>query len=81
MVAAANADNQPQQYSRPQPSSYQEPASYGPAQYNFNWAVQDDYSGNDYGHQEERNGDSTSGSYYTLLPDGRRQKVWKGSFF
>ena len=63
-----------QQGYKPQPQAYKEP-EYGPAQYNYNWAVKDDYSGNDFGQQEERNGDLTTGSYYVQLPDGRRQKV------
>ncbi|XP_071547561.1 larval cuticle protein A3A-like [Panulirus ornatus] len=46
-----------------------------PAYYSFHWNVNDDYSGNYYGHQEERDGDNTKGSYYVQLPDGRRQKV------
>lgn len=45
------------------------------AKYNFNWAVRDDSSGNDFGHQESRDGDHTQGSYYVHLPDGRLQKV------
>ncbi|TRY71718.1 hypothetical protein TCAL_00286 [Tigriopus californicus] len=72
LTVAALADNPPPSYQ--QPSTYQEP-SYGPAQYNFDWNVKDDYSGNNYGQQEERNGDKTSGSYYVNLPDGRLQKV------
>ena len=74
--AASNQYNNPapaQQY-RQNNNGYQEP-NYGPAQYNFDWAVQDDYSGNNYGHNEERNGDLTSGSYYVNLPDGRLQRV------
>ncbi|CAG0890552.1 unnamed protein product [Cyprideis torosa] len=43
--------------------------------YSFNWAVRDDSSGIDMGHQEDRNIDSTKGSYQTLLPDGRTQLV------
>ena len=39
------------------------------------WAVKDDYSSNDFGQNEERNGDVTSGSYYVALPDGRVQRV------
>lgn len=31
--------------------------------------------GNDYGHEEKRDGKSAEGNYYVLLPDGRRQKV------
>ncbi|XP_047479404.1 cuticle protein 19.8-like [Penaeus chinensis] len=46
-----------------------------PAQYNFDWVVKDDYSANDYGHQESRDGYNTQGSYYVQLPDGRLQKV------
>ncbi|MCL4153543.1 UNVERIFIED_CONTAM: hypothetical protein GTU68_013340 [Idotea baltica] len=47
----------------------------GPAQYNFDWLVNDEYSGNDFGQQENRDGYDTKGSYYVLLPDGRRQTV------
>ncbi|XP_063589858.1 cuticle protein 19-like [Penaeus indicus] len=46
-----------------------------PAKYDFNYAVKDDYSGNDFGHQEARDGYDTQGSYYVLLPDGRLQKT------
>nr|XP_027234317.1 uncharacterized protein LOC113825664 [Penaeus vannamei] len=55
-------------YSAPAPSyrapspSYNAPAPSGPAQYDFNYAVRDDYSGNDYNHQENRNGYDTQGS-------------------
>ncbi|XP_064077124.1 pro-resilin-like [Macrobrachium nipponense] len=45
------------------------------AKYNFNWAVRDESSENDFGHQEARDGDDTQGSYYVHLPDGRLQKV------
>ncbi|XP_076061316.1 uncharacterized protein LOC143037089 [Oratosquilla oratoria] len=48
---------------------------YGPAKYDFNYAVKDDDSGNDFGHQEARDDDRTDGSYYVQLPDGRLQKV------
>ncbi|XP_037791568.1 pro-resilin-like [Penaeus monodon] len=55
---------------------YSAPASgSSPAQYDFNYAVKDDYSSNDFGHQEDRDGYDTRGSYYVLLPDGRLQKV------
>jgi len=48
--------------------------------YSYNWNVLDKYSGNDYGHQEDRalskSGlDETKGSYSVLLPDGRVQTV------
>ena len=52
--------------------------SYGnnpPANYDFNWAVNDPPSGNDYGQHESRNGDNTQGSYFVQLPDGRLQRV------
>ncbi|XP_069972522.1 cuticle protein 21-like [Penaeus vannamei] len=45
------------------------------AKYNFQWAVSDDSSSNEFGHQEARDGDDTQGSYYVQLPDGRLQKV------
>ncbi|XP_027213820.2 pro-resilin-like [Penaeus vannamei] len=53
---------------------YSAPAA-SPGQYDFNYAVKDDYSSNDFGHQEARDGYNTQGSYYVLLPDGRLQKV------
>jgi hypothetical protein len=59
----------------PAPRGYQEEPSYAPASYAYNWAVKDDYSKNDYGQQEERNGDVTTGSYRVALPDGRIQTV------
>ncbi|XP_069976242.1 pro-resilin-like [Penaeus vannamei] len=55
-------------YGVPTPSS-------APAKYDFNYAVNDPPSGNDFGHQEARDGPNTQGSYYVLLPDGRLQKV------
>ncbi|XP_027206674.2 cuticle protein 7 [Penaeus vannamei] len=89
LMAGALADSGPR-YSPPTPSynppapSYNPPApTYnapapapaGPAQYDFNYAVKDDYSGNDFGHQESRNGYDTQGTYYVQLPDGRLQTV------
>ncbi|XP_042877186.1 pro-resilin-like isoform X2 [Penaeus japonicus] len=70
LVAMVTADAPPA-YSYNAPSS-EESAE---AKYDFNWAVKDDYSGNDFGHQESRDGDDTQGSYYVQLPDGRLQKV------
>lgn len=35
--------------------------------------MQDQASGNDFGHQEKRDGSKTVGRYYVLLPDGRKQ--------
>ncbi|XP_042239743.1 pro-resilin-like [Homarus americanus] len=71
LVALVVADTS---YSPPSPS-YNAPAPAGPAQYNFNWKVRDDNSGNDFGHDEARNGYDTQGSYYVQLPDGRLQRV------
>ena len=66
-------------------SSYDTPpaAASGPegriaeelASYNFEYTVQDEESGSDFGQQESREGDNTSGSYYVLMPDGRMQIV------
>lgn len=47
-----------------------------PTPYNFAWAVKDDYSYNNYNHQET--GDEkgyVTGSYSVDLPDGRKQTV------
>ncbi|XP_066976859.1 cuticle protein 19.8-like [Macrobrachium rosenbergii] len=54
---------------------YLTPEIQGPAQYSFGYAVQDDLTGNQSGHQETRNGDVTQGSYHVRLPDGRLQRV------
>lgn len=51
-----------------------EPA-YAPAAYSFEWLVKDDYSKNDYGQKESRNGKNSQGSYHVALPDGRVQTV------
>ncbi|XP_063592099.1 cuticle protein-like [Penaeus indicus] len=65
VVALARPDQAPAYgYAAPTPA----PA---PAKYDFNYAVKDEYSGNDFGHQEARDGYDTQGSYYVQLPDGR----------
>ena len=59
------------------------PAGYAPApaypdeapKYTYSYSVQDDYTQNNYGATEDRDGYATSGSYYVALPDGRLQKV------
>ncbi|XP_042855253.1 cuticle protein 19-like [Penaeus japonicus] len=43
--------------------------------FDFAYAVRDDYSGNDYAHQETSDGHVTSGSYRVALPDGRTEIV------
>ncbi|XP_045617302.2 pro-resilin-like [Procambarus clarkii] len=78
VVAAAVADKRPTfSYAAPQESieSAEDSDESTEAKYNFNWAVKDDDSDNDFGHQESRDGDNTKGSYYVQLPDGRLQKV------
>ena len=56
-------------------SSESESVEYDEPKYEFAWAVKDDSSENDFGHQEARDDEFTSGSYYVHLPDGRLQKV------
>ena len=72
LISAASARPNPDA-----PSSYSPAPSYAnvPASYSYDWAVKDDYSSNNYGQNESRNGDKTTGSYYVLLPDGRVQTV------
>ena len=62
------------------PSSSYYYNSLGHGGYSFAWNVIDAYSGNDYGHREDRGlgksgTDETRGSYHVLLPDGRVQTV------
>lgn len=42
-----------------------------PAKYEFEYDVAD--GSVEFGHKEQRDGDYTTGTYYVLLPDGRRQ--------
>lgn len=46
-----------------------------PAQYNYDWRVQDSYSANHFGQEEARSGYNTDGGYTVVLPDGRKQIV------
>ncbi|XP_076065102.1 cuticle protein 7-like [Oratosquilla oratoria] len=55
----------------PPPPVYKEPGM----PFEFAYAVKDDYSGNNFAHDEKSDGDVTSGSYRVLLPDGRTQIV------
>ncbi|CAL4141230.1 unnamed protein product, partial [Meganyctiphanes norvegica] len=77
----APEDSSEEVYSAPSEESYssqseeEEEYGYGPAKYDFDWSVKDEYSGNDFGQEETRDGDRTDGSYYVHLPDGRLQKV------
>ncbi|XP_046751523.1 uncharacterized protein LOC124414590 [Diprion similis] len=45
------------------------------AKYDFGYHVKDYKSGNNFGHEEARDGLVTNGRYYVLLPDGRVQNV------
>ncbi|XP_047472530.1 cuticle protein 7-like [Penaeus chinensis] len=60
---------------RPSPSYNAPVYADVPPQYNAQYNVNDEYSGNNYGHQEDRDGYNTQGTYYVQLPDGRLQKV------
>jgi len=44
------------------------------AYYKYDWGLKDDYF-NDFGQHEAREGDKTTGSYWVVLPDGRKQIV------
>lgn len=44
-----------------------------PAKYEFQYDVQDELAGLDFGHKEQREGSVATGRYYVLLPDGRKQ--------
>ncbi|XP_045603415.2 pro-resilin [Procambarus clarkii] len=46
-----------------------------PANYNFQWDVDDAQSGNYFGHGEEANNGVVQGKYYVRLPDSRLQQV------
>ncbi|KAL1502346.1 hypothetical protein ABEB36_007500 [Hypothenemus hampei] len=45
------------------------------AKYAFGYRILDEKHGNDFGHEEERDGKLTKGQYYVRLPDGRKQNV------
>nr|XP_053647852.1 cuticle protein 19-like [Cherax quadricarinatus] len=43
--------------------------------YNFEYGVKDEYAGTDFSQAEESDGNTVTGSYTVLLPDGRKQTV------
>merc|ERR1712106_796914 len=51
------------------------PAPSEPAKYAYQYGVKDDYTSNNFGQAESRDGYSAQGEYYVNLPDGRLQKV------
>ena len=46
-----------------------------PEPYSFGYAIKDEATNNDYGHQEVSDGRVVTGEYRVLLPDGRTQIV------
>jgi len=46
-----------------------------PAHYEFSYEVNDPNSGSDFGHEESRQDEDAKGTYFVLLPDGRKQIV------
>jgi len=54
---------------------YIDPYPAEPALYTYEYAVKDDYSNNDFGAEEARDGYLTNGKYQVALPDGRIQTV------
>jgi len=60
----------PPHYSAPPPEYPDDPPNY-----QFNYAVDDEYSGSNYHHEEARDGYNTNGVYRVNLPDGRVQTV------
>ncbi|XP_037801919.1 pro-resilin-like [Penaeus monodon] len=78
-LAAVVAADSPEifAYGPPRDSSEESFESYesGEAKYVFSYAVQHEESGNDFGHEEARDGEHTQGSYYVRLPDTRLQNV------
>ncbi|KAK4029203.1 hypothetical protein OUZ56_022209 [Daphnia magna] len=73
LVAAVAANSA---YPKPAYPSYSKSYDYAPMPYVFAWGVKDDYTYNNYAHQESSDDKGyVSGSYRTLLPDGRTQTV------
>merc|ERR1712071_427306 len=63
-------------YAKPAyPAAYPKSYDYPAMPYDFAYRVQEDYTYNNYGHQESSDGKVVSGSYDVLLPDGRTQTV------
>ncbi|XP_076065068.1 cuticle protein 7-like [Oratosquilla oratoria] len=71
-LAAPQPDTPPAyRYNPPPPPTYNQPGM----PFAFAYAVKDDYSGNDYAHDQASDGKVTSGSYRVALPDGRIETV------
>ena len=81
-MAAASAQYAPAPVYAPAPIYAPAPAySAEPAYpdtipaYNYNYGVEDGYSGANFGASEARDGYNTNGEYHVALPDGRLQTV------
>merc|ERR1712106_167910 len=61
--------------SRADQPGYGSPAPSEPAKYAYQYGVKDDYTSNNFGQAESRDGYSAQGGYFVNLPDGRLQKV------
>ncbi|CAL4070544.1 unnamed protein product [Meganyctiphanes norvegica] len=73
LAAAVMGDSSP---SYGPPPSYHAPSYKEPGMpYDFAYAVNDDYKGVNFAHDESSDGHVTSGSYRVALPDGRTQIV------
>ena len=61
-----------------QSPGYVQPPVYPdePAVYTYQYGVKDDYTSNNFGQSESRDGYSAQGEYFVNLPDGRLQKVY-----
>merc|ERR1719264_816537 len=55
--------------------SYHEPTYDAPAAYQYQYGVEDSYSGVNFGQNEHRDGYASTGEYHVVLPDGRTQIV------
>ncbi|XP_064082009.1 cuticle protein 8-like [Macrobrachium nipponense] len=74
-TAIANFNYGPPNVGLPGPVGPAVPVAYPPMPYNFGYGVADSYTGNDFGHSEASDGNAVKGTYYVLLPDGRKQVV------
>ena len=76
LIAVAAADR-PAPYNPPSYQPYKPAPSYKeePANYQYAYAVKDDYANVDFDANEARDGYATNGGYRVVLPDGRTQTV------
>ncbi|XP_037785612.1 pro-resilin-like [Penaeus monodon] len=75
VLAAAAAQGNPQGYNIQGPGGLGSQSASVPANYAFQWEVDDAASNNFFGQEEQREDVNTQGSYFVQLPDGRRLKV------